>query len=207
MSLSSVDLNQKATSRETVLLLISLAIVMGVFLKGVHGPQLRRVVEFKQKTTALRLEREALKKFSLPALDRGTAAAAFSKTKGIKAKILTGELKPAFVDVPTALSKLTEPVFLQGVIIQNISYQPPSAQAGVIQTDFNLNIRGTFVEVLRYLERLEKFPALFVIRAMDVKTVEGQTQEINADLSGRFYELGSLPATDVQKAAQKKAGG
>ena len=186
--MTRINLDQPATSREQILFAVVALVLLILFFRVFAGDQARRIDLLKGRSGALSLEKDALIKFSsfTPTLQKG---AALSQKKGIKLRILTGELKPIASDISSLLRELTKPEFLGSVTIENLSYLPMTSDQGYLKTDFRLNAHGSFVDVLKYLERLEQFPALFNVHNLSLTAVEAQSQDVQAEIFGRFYQL------------------
>lgn len=186
--MAKVDLNQRSTTREQVLFALVLVVMVVVFLKGLYAPQLRKVESLKGKILSLTLQRDALKKFAMLSPEK---VRSLSRRKGVKIKILSGELTPAYQDLTSLLAELTRPAVLSGVSVQYLSYQPSAQEEGYMRTDFAINVRGSFTDVLNYVERMEQFPALFHLEGVSLKIIEEQPQEVESEIQGRFYRLGT----------------
>lgn len=182
-----VDLSQPATLREQIMFgLVALALVV-FFMRVMLAPLNRKIGEHQVRRNALRLERDALIKFAqvIPAVEKQ----AFSQKRNLKTRVLLGEIRSDFENFPALLSEITSPRFLGGVVIDNLSHQVPVSDQGYSRTDFTLVVRGGFNSVMQYMGRLEQFPALFRIEQFDLKTSEGQAQDVVAELVGRFFSV------------------
>ena len=71
-----------------------------------------------------------------------------------------------------------------------------------------MNIRGSFENVIGYVQKMEQFPALVVLDNIGLKVADGQPQEIQSELQLSFFQLGVEPPAGSQTAsAQGKTGG
>lgn len=188
--MTRVDLGQEATRREQILFGVVVLVLIVLFFRIFYGGQAKKQDLSQGRLNALKAEKEALVKFSAftPMIERG---ATLSRKKGIKVKILTGEIRSDYGEMSVLLQEVTEPGFLGGVKVENLSYLPPMPDQGYTKSDFTINVRGSFMEVLRYLERLEQFPALFEVSGVSFKVAEGQPQDVQAEILGRFFRLGT----------------
>ena len=186
--MTKVDWNQLVTSREKILFILVATVMTVLFFRVVSMGQLKQINSYQDRLQALGLEKEALIKFSAttPMLENG---ATFSKNFGIRAKILSGQVKPAFQNLSSLLTEITDPAFLGGVTIENLSYLPAISDQGYSKTDFTLNIRGNFNDVLRYVDRLEQFPALLLVDNFSLKRGDSQSQDLQVEILGRFFQL------------------
>lgn len=186
--MTKLDLDQVANRREQILFAMVAFVFVILFFRVFYAQQARKMETAGQKVQALTLERDALVKFSqvTPTLQKSET---LSRRKGIKMKILYGEVKGAVQEATALLAQLTESAFLGRVAVQTMSFQPPVAERGYWKTDFSLNVLGSFVDVVQYLERLEQFPALFNVEQVSLRAAEGQPQELQAEIQGRFFRL------------------
>lgn len=187
--MTRVDLNQMASLREQILFGAVLVVMVVLFFRVFYSAQAKQADVFRSRLEALKLEKDALVKFasSTPSLGRDIS---FSRKKGLKIKILLGELNDGNRGgISSMLNEVTSPGFLRGVQVENLSYLPPLRDPGYSKTDFTLNVRGAFTDFLQYLSRLEQFPALLNLQNISLKIAEGQPQDIQAEILGRFYEV------------------
>ncbi len=184
--MTKVDINLPANKREQLLFAVVLVFFVFVFFRVVHGPQAGRLENVKRQVSSLRFEKEALMKLSLPSAEK---LHSLSRRKGVKMKILAGDITPVYRDVSMLLTRLTEPSLLGGLSIQDLNHQPPVKEKGYDRTDFKMKARGSFTDVLRYVEKMEEFPALFSLESLNVQVVEGQPQEVDSEIVGRFFRM------------------
>lgn len=121
-------------------------------------------------------------------------------------KILSGEVTATSHTVNDLLGHLSEPSFLGGMEIQKMSFLPESREKGYRQTDFTINLSGNFPDMVRYLERLEQFPALFYLETVNLTAAEGQPQELNIELTGRFFDLEEIPLPEGFSKVSRAGG-
>lgn len=185
--MTQLDLDQVANRREQALFALVALVMIVLFFRVFYSQQSKKMEVANKKIEALLMEKDALIKFSAatPSLQRGET---LSRKKGIKMKILYGEVKGFTQDITTLLAQLTEPVFLERVVVEKMSFQPGVAAQGYIKTDFSINILGSFLDLIQYLERLEQFPALFRLESVNLQSAEGQPQELRAEIQGRFFQ-------------------
>lgn len=201
--MTQVDLNQQANRRETILFGLIILVLLVLFLRMVYGPQAARLDEAKTKYQSLTFEKDALEKFShaTPVISRRDTLT----RRGIKMKILYGEVTSVYQDVTSLLDALTAPSFLSGVTIKKLSYQPEVLDKGFGRTDFSMDLLGSFPDVIQYLDRLEQFPALFNLESLSFKTAEGQSRELQINLQGRVYKMG-VSSSETQPIHIEGAG-
>lgn len=52
-----------------------------------------------------------------------------------------------------------------------------------------MNVRGSFADLIQYLMRLEEFPVLATLENIGLKVAEGQPQDVQAEIAGRFFQI------------------
>ena len=184
--MKKIDLNQTASSRELILFTLFVAVFLLAFFRGIYLAKLEQIRQGRDRTDALVMERDALARFMKVSL----SIAEQPRKPGIqdeKLEVLTGKRPSPFADVPALLSSLTEPVLLGGVRMEGFSYQTPTVESGFSRTDFVLHASGGFDQLVGYLEKLEKFPALFQVRDLVLSTAEDKGN-LHAEITCRFYK-------------------
>jgi Tfp pilus assembly protein PilO len=186
------DLDQVANRREQLLFGLILLAFLVFFFRFLSLPQSVKIEAAKSQKEALHSEKEALTSFlaSTPSLQKGET---LSRKKGIKMKILFDEVKGVYQDAITLLAQLTDPLFLGGINVEKMNFQPTVADRGFSKTDFSITVLGSFVDVIQYLERLEQFPALFSLEQISLRSTEMQPQVLETEIQGRFFQLGTTP--------------
>lgn len=182
-----IDWNQKAILREHLLFGLVFLTFALVFFSALYLPlaEKRKAASFRNQQ--LTSEKAALANFlaTTPALQKTEV---LSRRKEIKLRVLFGEVLNVTREITELLTHVTEPVFLGGLEVQKIDYSPEAAETGYSEVDFHMNVAGSFSDLIRYLERLEAFPALFHLESVNVAVAEGQPQELNAEIAGRFFK-------------------
>ncbi len=199
--MTKVEWNLPIKPREQLLFVgFLLALVFVLFRMG-YAPMAESLSKIKTQTQTLLLEKVSLQKMALVPPEK---LKPLSRRKDVKIRILTGDILPAYQDVSTLLTRLTEPAFIGGMQIQDLSYAPVVELAGYEFVDFKMKLRGSFIDVLRYIEKMEEFPALFSLENLSVHVIEGQTQEVESEILGRFFKIAD-PASKAKKDSDKKA--
>ena len=199
----STQLDRPANLREQVLFGLVSFVLIVLFFKSYYTPKAAEVAELNKTIQTLNQEKQALTHFSssMPVLKKEEAT---SNKKGVKVKILFGEIKSNFQDLSSVLSQITAPDYLGDVVIQKVSLDPLSLDKGYRRIDFSLNVLGNFQDLMQYLQNLEQFPALFTVQRLNLRTAEGHVQELEADIFIRFFELENTPLSEI--ASRKEPG-
>ncbi|MBI4373738.1 MAG: hypothetical protein HY542_02570 [Deltaproteobacteria bacterium] len=188
--MEKVDLGHIANRREQFLFLLVVLFLFFLFLEVVALPKYREVRVGRERFHALKTEQEALIKFMERTPAVRTTPSSPGKTKEIKLEILDGEAESSAKGLSELLPRITDFSFLKGVQIEAFSFQPDLRETGYTQTDFTLETTGGFNDLVGYLERLERFPALFQARDIVMKVSGGDTSRVHAEITGRFFVMG-----------------
>lgn len=184
--MTRVEWNMPAQRREQALFAGFLLAFVFFYFHMVYFPQSEKLATIQKKTDSLQLEKKALVKLiDIPP----SKVRPLSRRKDVKMKILSGDIQSTYNNVSLLFTRLTEPAFLGGISIQDLSYAPAVKEKGYERTDFRLKMRGSFSEILHYLEKMEEFPALFSLEGVNIANVEGQPQEIESEMSGHFFRI------------------
>jgi len=184
--MTKVEWHLPANTREQVLFAGVLLAFVFFYFQIVYLPQAERALVIKKNTASLQLEKTALSKLNV--LSPGKIHP-LSRRRDVKMKILSGDIVSAYQDVSLLLTRLTEPSFLGGIAIEDLSYLPQIMEKGYARTDFKVKLRGSFSEILHYLEKMENFPALFSLESINIQDVTGQPQEIESEILGHFFSI------------------
>src|SRR3989338_3814155 len=187
--METVDLNNTANPREQILGLLVCAAIFTMFLRVVYFPKKEAAEQLQSQIHNLKLEREALQKFTEALL------VTLSKQKEIRqkakgspdARILRGETKAAAEEISPFLERITAPQSLQGITIRSMSYVPPKNENGFSKTSFFLEAYGSFRNVTGYLERLAALPVLASVDNVSLKTTDIKAAQVDAEIGGSFF--------------------
>ncbi len=184
--MNRVEWNLPANTREQALFAAFLLAFVFFFVHILYHPQTERLEKIQKKTASLELEKKALSKLNV--LSPGKIKP-LSHRKDVKMKVLSGDIGSPHENVSTLSTRLTESDFRRGVPTQTLSYAPAIKEKGYERTDFTMKLRGSFAEILHYLEKMEEFPALFSLGGVTIQDVEGQPQEVEAEIMGHFFKI------------------
>lgn len=195
--MTKVDLDAQANLREQILFGMVVLFVVILFFRIIYKGQGQRVEILRGRIEALQVEKEALIQFSegMPRVARETL---LSERRGIKFKILAGQVRSSYDDLSALLKEITAPQFLGTVQVENLSTLPAVLDQGFLKTDFTIDVRGSFADLLQYLERVEQFPAVAILENISLKSAEGQPQDVQAEILGRFFQIKTTGAVRQQ---------
>ena len=81
------------------------------------------------------------------------------------------------------------------MIIISLALQPSVESTGYIKKSFLLKVRGTFDEIISFLDKLDKLPALVSVDSLDLKQDEIIKGEMNLEAGITFYEVEGIHAS------------
>lgn len=187
-----MELKRTAEPREQILSLVMIMALFGMFFRVIYFPKRAANVQLNSQITSLRLERDALQKF--------TEALAFKlkespqreppKQLASKIRILKGEAKPLTKVTSDLLTHLTAPAFLRGLLVREMSDLPAKQEIGYQKAGFFINAEGTFDGITKYLERMDAMPVLLTIDNVSMKATAPKAARVSAEISGTLFSLG-----------------
>lgn len=182
MNLKSLE--QEASQRELILFSLVFFALVIFFIRLIYQPGSDHLSATRSKIEAIRLETEALQKFqqATPVVSGGGGG------KNVKSRVLLGDIHSDYSDLTVLLPRLTESTLLGSLSLNGFNFTGTTQESGYSKTDFVLKTQGSFANFIRYLERLEQFPALFNIQDVILKMDE-PSAEVLAEIMGRFYKL------------------
>lgn len=204
-----MNLGRSATKKELILFGVLLVALLNAIPRFAYKPFAKMISEDNQRITAMEMERTALINFTAatPTLEKTETLHA----KGIKMKVLLGEIQSDYTEVTSLLNSLTDRSFLKGIDLEKLSYQSPNYGEGFSRTSFAMQISGLFPDLIQYVQRLEEFPALFNFDELTLKSAAdpASPEKIQVILQGTIYKFEKNPnkPNDAKTALQTAGGG
>jgi len=112
-----------------------------------------------------------------------------------KIQILKNEAKPEILKTSELIKKISSDDFVGDMIIISLALQPSVESTGYIKKSFLLKVRGTFDEIISFLDKLDKLPALVSVDSLDLKQDEIIKGEMNLEAGITFYEVEGIHAS------------
>ena len=198
------DIHQPATMREQIIFVVVIFVVWLVLFNTFMKPEKTKLANLKKKVVELNQEKKELVNFAqaTPVLEKTIS---LSRKKGIKAKIVLGDLKPISEDLSFVLQYLIDSTLGPGLEFKDVTSSPKVSQKGYSIQPFKVKILGEYNPVIQYFERLEQFPALFQLNAFEMKVSSDQPQNLDVEYSGSFYKIepGMNPVGVANTGAKK----
>lgn len=185
-----MDLKAKANPREQILVLLVVASIFLLYLRLVAVPKRQAKMDLKQQIKTVQVEKEALEKFTGALIAKIPEIATRQGGESPPLKILRGEQSPHATETASLLEKITQPRFLEGITVKEMSHLPPESVNGYAKSGFFLEVQGSYPQLTRYLEELENFPALMVIENITLKSLENQPSLLSLSINGILYHFG-----------------
>lgn len=185
-----MDLKKTANAREMILALLFIVALFSMFLRTFYLPRSEEIQKMKQRIEAMRLEKEALEKFTsaLTLQDPGKLEA-MEGPPNVRLAILSGTKKPAQKSVPELLETLTSPSFRQGLHIDSLHFSPPAVEKGITKTSFALNAGGAFPRLIPFLEKIDNLEALVSVEGISLNIESAGGTVVSLEISGNFYSI------------------
>lgn len=183
-----MELGTKAKPREQILALIAALGILVLFMRIFYFPERVAQMGLASKGDNLKLEKEALEKFTQALLKQLPLKKESTLTPQLK--ILKGEMAPFAKETSLLLTQLTTPQFLRGVAVKKMSDLPPQKKDGFYHSAFLVHSQGPFQNVFNFLGRVERFPALMTIDNITLNSLDSKAAQVELELSGTMYHLG-----------------
>lgn len=188
-----MDLKEKANPREQLLGFLVIVALFVMFLRVLYFPKREEAQGFRGQIQNLKLEKEALTKFT-EALLQAMRKTGREDQKSpisipIKLRVLKGELPAVTEETAPLLSLLTSPQFITGITVKSMSDLPPKKEEGYQKSSFFINAQGSFPHVIHYLKKIEQVPALMAIDNVALKTIDTRASEVDLELNGTLFQM------------------
>lgn len=207
-----MNLGRSATKKEMMLFGVLMLALLNAIPRFAYKPFSKIIADNTQKIANMEMEKTALINFTAttPTLEKTETLHA----KGIKMKVLLGEIQSDYAEVTSLLNSLTDRNFLKGIDLEKLAYQSPNYEEGYSKTQFAMQLSGLFPDLVQYVERLEQFPALFNIDELTLKSAQDKElpEKIEVIVQGYIYRFEKNPnkpndAKGDAKSAPQPAGG
>ncbi len=170
------ELKKMATPREVFLFVGAMLALVFVFFSFVYKPNGEKITQQKDRIKGIETDMITLKK------DIGA----------LKQK---NEAKPEILKTSELIKKISSDDFVGDMIIISLALQPSVESTGYIKKSFLLKVRGTFDEIISFLDKLDKLPALVSVDSLDLKQDEIIKGEMNLEAGITFYEVEGIHAS------------
>lgn len=182
-----MELKTLAKPREQILALVAILGILVLFFRTFYFPKRIEKSQLEVQIQNLKLEKEALEKFT-QALLKQVPKAGKEETPP-KIRILKGEMAPFAQETSHLLAQISTPEFLKGVRIKKMSDLPPQKREGYSQSNFLINAQGPFQNVYSFLDRTEHFPALMVVDNITLKALDSKAANVELEMNGTLFHL------------------
>lgn len=183
-----MDLKAIAKPREQILALMVVLGILVAFFRGIYLPARAEYTQLGSKIQNLKLEKEALEKFTQALLKQVPMKRESNLSPQLK--ILKGDMASYAEETSLLLAQFTTPQFLKGIDVKKMSDLPPVKKNGHYQSSFFINVQGPFQNILDFLGRVEQFPSLTTVNNITVKALDSKAAYVELDLDGTMYHLG-----------------
>lgn len=189
--MEKIDLQKTATTREQILAALVMLSLFVMFFRVIYFPKKEATQQLKSQIQNMKLEKEALAKFTRALREAKQKALPLPGMEPIsrQMQVLKGEIQPVATTTATLLAHITTPLFLKGVRVKGMSDIPPKKEAGFEKADFFLNIQGSFRNIIGYIGEIEKLPALLLTDNIALKAVNPKATLVDTELNGTIYAL------------------
>lgn len=190
------ELKKQAKARESVMFLI---VILGLCYAGYstfYQPKKKLAVDLRKQ-----LDEQIEKKLGLEKLNKALRDKNEQQIKDAenqaqmeasidpKVKMLKDYENSVFKNISEFLNFVTQGDFISSVDISKMRYDPAQKRTGYSSTGFFLDVNGRFNNIIEFINRLEGVPALISIDKITLKVGSKDSNLVNLDLQGTFYEI------------------
>lgn len=187
-----MEFGRTANRREQLLGVAVILVLLAMYFRVLYSPKQLSNVQLKTQVENLKLEKEALEKFTEVLKQKiPETKTAFDSPLLTKIQILKGEQEPVTRETSDLLTYITSQDFLKGIRIREMSDLAVKKQEGYQRQNFFIQMEGSFTNITRYLEKMEAMPALMTIDNILVKTETPKAARVELELNGSLFALGN----------------
>lgn len=189
------ELKKMATPREVLLFVGAMLALVFVFFSFIYKPNGEKITQQKDRIKGIESEMITLKK-DITALKQKNEAKQVQRAQSNnpKIQILKNDVKPDVLKTSELIKKISSDDFLGDMVIISLALQPSVESTGYVKKSFLLKVRGTFDEIISFLDKLDKLPALVSVDNLDLKQDDIIKGEMNLEAGITFYEVEGIHA-------------
>lgn len=191
----SSGLKKQATVKEAVLMVIMSLAVCYLIYSYFYQPKKTAVIKLSEQVTKINEE-----------ISREKQIIQEMKSKQVKSDEDTGrQLKstmaispvvqmiqrtraPAFGNISELFLAISKPDFRSSLQFESLKHTEEKVEDGFKSTEFHLVVRGQFVRIVTFLEKIEDIEALISLESMKMNSNESNDQ-VTLDVTGTFFQM------------------
>ncbi len=187
LHLSNVDWQQLPNKREKLIFVLAIVIFLFVFIKSCWVPSGDAISLVKKELEASGGERRSIESGVKNKDGKPGAGSGWQGT--MKQRFYYTGLAKKMADDPDLImmNEFSNPALSQGVKIAKIDMPDSKVEAGITKQPWTIELKGSFISVGEYLDRLESLPILLIIDSMDIQTTGDAFGGVKAGVSGNVY--------------------
>lgn len=189
--MTKTDLKQIAKTREAILALCAIGLLVVIFFKVIYSSRADALGELKTKIKTLQNEEKNLKKANqtLKEQKSKTKVSTTPKAAGIKTQILKGERKAQILTMPELLQTITQPDFLPGMTITSLSSSASQSGSGFTKTPLVIKGKGSFLGITSFMDKLDSLITLFAVDSVSIISTPELGNMMDVEINATLYKV------------------
>ncbi len=183
--LSRADLRGIPNTREKLIFLLTVVVCFFVFFKSCWYPSQRAIGSVKSNVQVVQKELEKVKKSKKAAKQK--VKKVWFGNKNTREKYNKFAKKVALEPDVYLMREFSNPLLLKDIKLEGVNFAGSKQDGTTVTQNFDLNLRGSFVSILHYLNRLEELPLLLVINEINVDSEDNRQGGVSVEINGVAY--------------------
>ncbi|MBX7149274.1 type 4a pilus biogenesis protein PilO [bacterium] len=189
-------LKKSATPRELVMIIVATIALFMIFIRMVYKPNAQKMADLSTQMESVLAEQKSLSQ-QVELLTQQKQKKQESEPPVVgnsKIQILNGALKPDISETPELIKTLSDPAFVNGLVIDSISYKPEKPSGAHKEIPITIRAHGTFNKLNGFLKNLDELNVLFSVDSVTITTDSIVQGEMSVDMSATFYLIEGIHA-------------
>ncbi|MBF0106272.1 MAG: type 4a pilus biogenesis protein PilO [Deltaproteobacteria bacterium] len=192
------QLKRQAQIRESIMVGIMMVLMCYATYAFFYAPKKKMAQDLKAQIAEITEKKSGIEKLNKALLEKYEEQKKEMKKQAMMVETLDPRIKMikdqkdyGYGSINQILSHITQEDFKLKVSINSLKYDLPISQKGYKATFFYIMATGRFVDVMEFVENIEDIPALISLDNISINTNKSDSNRVNVDLKGTFYQLGS----------------
>lgn len=163
---------------------------------GQYKPKAKRVTELEAEIVEVNQEVKTLEEFNAKVketrdkhIQEISSQVQKSANDDPRLQLIRKSRAPEFRLFEDFMRRIMNPNFRSSVDVQTLNYQARIEYSGFSETEFEISASGPFANVMSFLSRVEKMPALMTIKDFDLQVGKTDNAFVIVSIKASFYQL------------------
>ena len=163
---------------------------------GQYVPRAKKVVTLEQEILEVNKEVQSLEEFNAKVkesrdkhIQEISSQVQKSANDDPRLQLIRKSRAPEFRLFEDFMRRIMNPNFRSSVDVQTLNYKERIEYSGFSETEFEVSASGPFANVLSFLSRVEKMPALMTIKDFDLQVGKTDNAFVIVTIKASFFQL------------------